>query len=44
MSDKSDVYDDTEIHKAMNDFSKELDKIIEDTVDEILKISDNKSK
>lgn len=35
--DKKNIDDDTEIHNIVNDLGKELDKIIEDTVDEILK-------
>lgn len=41
MKSKNDMYDDTEIHKVMNDFTKELDRIIEDTVTEILNQNSN---
>lgn len=33
---EENIDDDTEIIKVMEDFSKELDKIIDETVDEIL--------
>ena len=39
--ENDNVYDDTEILKIMNDFGKEMDKIIDDTVDEILKNKEN---
>lgn len=35
MSDDN-LYDDKDIHKVMNNFAVELDKIIDETVDEIL--------
>lgn len=35
------VYDDTEIHEAMNSLGKELDKIIEDIVDEIINLNES---
>ena len=39
MSKKEEIDDDTEINKLMSDLTKELDKIIEDAVEEILKNS-----
>lgn len=35
--DKKNIDDDRDIYNILNELGKELDKVIEDTVDEILK-------
>lgn len=35
--DKKNIDDDRDIHNIVNELGKELDKIVEDTVNEILK-------